>query len=88
MALSSITHSVIGAYLPLSMQILHGVSDEAAGYAVTGLAFSWTVASMVTSHIHGAAAMRSSHTISGRSMSEYSSVYGSAINRSCRLGSG
>ena len=59
MALSSVTHTVIGAYLPLSMQILHGVSDEAAGYAVTGLAFSWTVASMVTSHIHGQAAMRS-----------------------------
>jgi MFS family permease len=58
-ALSSITHSVIGAYLPLSMQILHGVSDQAAGYAVTALAFSWTVASMVTSHIHGRAAMRS-----------------------------
>jgi MFS family permease len=59
MALSSVTHTVIGAYLPLSMQILHGVSDEAAGYAVTGLAFSWTVASMLTSHIHGAAALRS-----------------------------
>ena len=59
MALSSVTHSVIGAYLPLSMQILHGVSDEAAGYAVTGLALSWTVASMMTSHIHGQAAMRS-----------------------------
>jgi MFS family permease len=59
MALSSVTHSVIGAYLPLSMQVLHGVSDEAAGYAVSGLALSWTVASMMTSHIHGAAAMRS-----------------------------
>jgi MFS family permease len=59
MALSSITHTVIGAYLPLSMQVLHGVSDQAAGYAVTSLALSWTIASMVTSHIHGAAAMRS-----------------------------
>src|SRR5262245_53948957 len=59
LALSSVTHSVIGAYLPLAMQILHGVSDEAAGYAVTGLALSWTIASMLTSHIHGAAAMRS-----------------------------
>ncbi|MGH6890706.1 MAG: MFS transporter [Dongiaceae bacterium] len=59
MALSSVTHTVIGAYLPLSMQILHGVSDQAAGYAVTALALSWTVASMTTSHIHGAAAMRS-----------------------------
>jgi hypothetical protein len=29
MALSSVTHTVIGAYLPLSMQILHG-ADEAA----------------------------------------------------------
>src|SRR4029453_9919260 len=52
-------HSVIGAYLPLSMQVLHGVSDEVAGYAVTGLALSWTVASMMTSHIHGPAALRS-----------------------------
>lgn len=59
LSLSSVTHSVIGAYLPLAMQILHGVSDEAAGYAVTGLALSWTIASMLTSHIHGAAAMRS-----------------------------
>lgn len=58
-ALSSITHTVIGAYLPLSMQILHGVSDQAAGYAVTALALSWTIASMVTSHIHGRAALRS-----------------------------
>jgi MFS family permease len=59
MALSSVTHTVIGAYLPLSMQILHGVSDQAAGYAVTALALSWTIASMLTSHIHGTAAMRS-----------------------------
>jgi hypothetical protein len=59
MTLSSVTHSVIGAYLPLAMQILHGVSDQAAGYAVTALALSWTIASMMTSHIHGPAAMRS-----------------------------
>lgn len=59
MALSSVTHAVIGAYLPLSMQILHGVSDQAAGYAVAGLAISWTIASMVTSHVHGQAALRS-----------------------------
>jgi hypothetical protein len=59
MSLSSVTHSVIGAYLPLSMQVLHGVSDEVAGYAITALALSWTVASMMTSHIHGQAAMRS-----------------------------
>ena len=59
MALSSVTHAVIGAYLPLSMQVLHGVSDRAAGYAVTSLALSWTIASMTTSHIHGPAAMRS-----------------------------
>jgi len=58
-ALSSITHTVIGAYLPLSMQILHGVSDQVAGYAVTALALSWTIASMLTSHIHGRAALRS-----------------------------
>jgi MFS family permease len=59
MALSSVTHTVIAAYLPLSMQILHGASDEAAGYAVTALALSWTIASMMTSHIHGQMAMRS-----------------------------
>jgi len=59
LASSSITHTVIGAYLPLSMQILHGVSDQAAGYAVTALALSWTIASMTTSHIHGKAALRS-----------------------------
>jgi len=59
LGLSSITHAVIGAYLPLSMQVLHGVSVQAAGYAVTALALSWTIASMVTSHIHGSAALRS-----------------------------
>ncbi len=59
MALSSVTHTVIGAYLPLSMQILHGASDQAAGYTVTALALSWTIASMTTSHIHGVTAMRS-----------------------------
>ncbi len=59
LALSSITHAVIGAYLPLSMQVLHGASDQAAGYAVTALALSWTIASMVTSHIHGRAALHS-----------------------------
>ncbi len=59
LALSSITHAVIGAYLPLSMQILYNASDQAAGYAVTSLALSWTIASMVTSHIHGRAALRS-----------------------------
>ncbi|HEY1386688.1 MAG TPA: MFS transporter [Dongiaceae bacterium] len=59
MALSSVTHTVIGAYLPLSMEVLHHVSDRAAGYAVSALALSWTIASMTTSHIHGQAAMRS-----------------------------
>ncbi len=59
MTLSSVTHTVIGAYLPLSMQVLHGVSDEVAGYAVAALALSWTIASMTTSHIHGTGAMRS-----------------------------
>jgi MFS family permease len=59
MALSSVTHTVIGAYLPLSMQVLHDVSDELAGYAMAALALSWTIASMMTSHIHGPMAMRS-----------------------------
>jgi hypothetical protein len=59
MALSSVTHTVIGAYLPLSMQVLHGASDELAGYAMAALALSWTIASMMTSHIHGPMAMRS-----------------------------
>jgi hypothetical protein len=57
LALSSMTHAVIGAFLPLAMQVLHGVSDKAAGYALTGLALSWTFASMATSHMHGRAAM-------------------------------
>ncbi len=59
LALSSMTHAVIGAFLPLSMQVLQGVSDQVAGYSLTGLALSWTLASMVTSHIHGRGALAS-----------------------------
>ena len=59
LALSSMTHAVIGAFLPLAMQVLQGVSDKAAGYALTGLALSWTFASMATSHLHGRAAKAS-----------------------------
>jgi MFS family permease len=56
LGLSSMTHAMIGAFLPLAMQVLHGVSDKVAGYALTSLALSWTLASMATSHIHGRAA--------------------------------
>jgi MFS family permease len=49
MFLSSMTHTVIGAYLPLALQTLRGASDEIAGYIMAALAVSWTVSSVLTS---------------------------------------
>ncbi len=58
MFLSSITHTVIGAYLPLALQTLRGTSDEVAGYIMACLAISWTVGSVATSGLHEMAARR------------------------------
>jgi MFS family permease len=54
--LSSMTHTVIGVFLPLALQVLHGVDPLAAGYMTASLAVCWTLASMATAHLHGRAA--------------------------------
>jgi MFS family permease len=54
--LSSMTHTVIGVFLPLALQVLHGVDPLIAGYMTASLAVSWTAASMATAHLHGRAA--------------------------------
>src|SRR5581483_7269799 len=56
MFLSSITHTIIGVFLPLALQVLHGVDPLVAGYMTASLAVCWTVASMATAHLHGRAA--------------------------------
>ncbi|MES1152562.1 MAG: MFS transporter, partial [Dongia sp.] len=54
--LSSMTHTVIGVFLPLALQVLHGVDPLVAGYMTASLAVCWTLASMATAHLHGRAA--------------------------------
>lgn len=56
MLLSSMTHAVIGAYLPLALQVVRGTSDSIAAYIMACLAVAWTVASVSTSHFQGKAA--------------------------------
>src|SRR5262249_24452917 len=54
--LSSMTHTVIGVFLPLALQVLHGVDPLVAGYMTASLAVCWTIASMATAHLHARAA--------------------------------
>jgi len=56
MMISSMTHAVIGAYLPLALQVVRGTSDSVAAYIMACLAVAWTVASVSTSHFQGKAA--------------------------------
>jgi len=53
--LFSMTHMVIGIYLPLALQVLHGVTPLAAGYANASLAVAWTIASFSTAGWRGPA---------------------------------
>jgi MFS family permease len=46
--LFSMTHTSIGLYLPLALQVLHDVTPLAAAYATAALALAWTLASFVT----------------------------------------
>jgi MFS family permease len=46
--LMSMTHSAAGLFLPLVMQVVHGVGPLGAGYFNAILAVSWTVSSFVT----------------------------------------
>jgi predicted MFS family arabinose efflux permease len=52
--LVSMTHTALGMFLPLSLQVLHGMGELAAGYSVAGFALSWTVASFLTASWRGA----------------------------------
>jgi MFS family permease len=51
--LFSITHTSIGIFLPLVLQVLHDVTPLAAGYGNAMLAVSWTAASFITAGWRG-----------------------------------
>lgn len=53
--LTSITHVAVGVFLPLVLQVVHGVSPLAAGYFNAVLAVAWTASAFVTAHWRGAA---------------------------------
>jgi MFS family permease len=51
--LFSVTHTALGMFLPLSLQVLHGVTALVAGYSVAAFALSWTAASFLTASWRG-----------------------------------
>jgi MFS family permease len=53
MFLASMTHTVIGVFLPLALQELHGQTPIAAGYMMAILAIGWTAASVFTAKWQG-----------------------------------
>lgn len=53
--LISMTHSAAGLFLPLILQVLHGVGPLGAGYYNAILALSWTAASFLTAGWKGRA---------------------------------
>ncbi|MBK8158649.1 MAG: MFS transporter [Rhodospirillaceae bacterium] len=53
MFLASMTHTVIGVFLPLALQELHGQSPIVAGYMMAILAIGWTAASVFTAKWQG-----------------------------------
>jgi MFS family permease len=53
--LMSMTHSTAGLFLPLALQVLHGVGPLEAGYYNAILALSWTAASFLTAGWKGRA---------------------------------
>lgn len=55
MFLASVTHTVIGVFLPLALQVLKGQTPIVAGYMMAVLAIGWTVASLVTARWQGRA---------------------------------
>lgn len=55
MFLASMTHTVIGVFLPLALQELHGQSPIVAGYMMAILAIGWTAASVLTAKWRGPA---------------------------------
>lgn len=55
MFLASMTHTVIGVFLPLALQELHGQSPIVAGYMMAVLAIGWTAASVFTAKWQGRA---------------------------------
>jgi len=56
--LFSATHTALGMFLPLSLQVLHGMAELPAGYSVAAFALSWTAASFLTAGWRGAAERR------------------------------
>jgi MFS family permease len=50
--LLAITFSPLQIYVPIFLQRLHGLDPLAAGYAVTGASFGWTVASVAVAGVN------------------------------------
>lgn len=55
MFLASMTHTVIGVFLPLALQVLKGETPMRAGYMMAVLAIGWTAASVFTARWRGRA---------------------------------
>lgn len=55
MFLFSMTHTVIGVFMPLAFQVLKGETAIRAGYMMAVLAIAWTAASLVTARWQGRA---------------------------------
>jgi MFS family permease len=53
--LMSITHSAAGLFLPLVLQVIHGVGPLVAGYFTAILALSWTASAFITASWKGRA---------------------------------
>lgn len=51
--LFSVTYSPISVFIPLLLQVLHGVGPLAAGYFFAIMAFGWTLAAMIVSGFEG-----------------------------------
>jgi MFS family permease len=54
LALISVTHVMVGVFIPLLMQQVYGLRPLVAGYFGSVLALGWTGASLLTSGWHGA----------------------------------
>ncbi|MBX6321638.1 MAG: MFS transporter [Rhodospirillaceae bacterium] len=74
--LISITHSAVGVFLPLVMQVGHGISPLAAAYYNGVLALAWTAASFLASGWRGE---RESVALVGGSALATASVAGLAV---------
>lgn len=58
MFLFTFTHSLIGVFMPLVVQVVHGASPLVAGYFTTIMVLSWTAATVAGAGLQGRAVRR------------------------------